>query len=196
MSPLNWEWITNLFHLGLPFIEGLFLILMGVLCVVAVILDEASAPLKEWVRARWGLADPGQTVHVRRYAVRLTSRRRAIRLEAAERLGDLNDTSAVPALLRAVERYRDDGPFLEVVVQSLGRLRDPRALPALRTLSSGRHRALMERARAALAQIEPQATLLRGAESPPARAEGLLRPASPGDSTEPERLLRSSQDRS
>jgi HEAT repeat protein len=127
---------------ALYFLDAIVLVLGLVLLIVAAVVEEVAGPINGWIAKRRGLADPGQSPAVQCWAIRLSFRNRAKRLEAAERLGDLNDRSAVPALIRAASRYNDDGPFLEVVVRSLAALGDERALPTLRRLCSGRHHSL------------------------------------------------------
>jgi HEAT repeat protein len=155
---------------------------------VAAALSESLNPVANWIRARSGYADPKQSKAVRAYAVRLGFRKRSARLTAVEQLADLNDRTGVPALLQCLAKHRDDGPFLESVVRTLGKLGDERALPALRELTKGRHQSLMEQARTAVASIEPKSTLLRPAES----ADTLLRSATSNRESRAEELLRSS----
>lgn len=180
---------------GLEVALGIGLVLFAIAYVFYTFLVEVSPPAKEWIGRRTGMADAGQSKAVRAYALRLASRKRSVRLTAIERLGDLNDRTAVPALLRCVKRYRNDGPFLEAVVRLLGNLGDERALPILRELSHGRHIRLMEEARAAVAAIEPRTTLLRPSASARANAgDHLLRPAHSSENSGPEILLRPSSD--
>src|SRR5262249_18046066 len=120
----------------------------------------------------------------------LISRRRANRLEAVAILEMLNDRSAVPALLRALERYPKDAPFQQAVVKVLAQLDDPRALPALRALTHDRNYALMQAAREAIAVIAPKAELLRGASVPGSAARTLLRPVPRAVARESQHLLR------
>jgi HEAT repeat protein len=173
-------------------VDAIMVIVAAVWEFVTAVIEEVSGPFKRWMQVRLGLVDPEQSPAVRKWALKLTSRRRPARVEAAERIGHLNDRSAVPSLLRAVARYKDDGPFLEVVVHSLTQLGDERALSTLRRLSSGRHQSLMQAARNAVASIEPGVTLLRNADGPRAAAQGLLRPVSAEKATFPSQLLRAS----
>jgi HEAT repeat protein len=165
----------------------------GIGYVIWTVLRELYPPVGMWIGKRIGMADAGQSAAVRAYAVRLASKRRATRLRAVTRLADLNDPTAVPALLKCVSRYRGDGPFLEAVVGTLGKLGDDRALPALRELSRGRHLSLMREARAAIEAIEPKSRLLRAAAASPDAGDRLLRPCR-SESTSSEQLLRPSAD--
>ncbi|HZO88427.1 MAG TPA: HEAT repeat domain-containing protein [Chthonomonadaceae bacterium] len=143
---------------------------------------------------RRSLVDARQSRSVRRCAERLTARRRADRMEAVTILDALQDTTAVPALMRVLELYPDDVPFLLAVVGTLERLGDPRALPALRPLTFNHHYTLMQAAHKAIAAIEPRSVLLRPGTAPVPAADTLLRPAAAHVPAEaPHTLLRASQ---
>ena len=185
MWPSGWSY-TDL--IGPDLLFAVALVGIAVAYVTGVFFSEVLAPVRQWVGRRTGLADAGQSAAVHAYAVRLASRSRATRLKAVRRLGDLNDRTAVPALMKAARRYDADGPLLEAVVRALSKLGDVRALPLLRELSQGRHMTLMQEARAAVSAIEPRTILLRpssGSEDvsdrlvraiEPSTAEQLLRP--------------------
>ena len=159
-----------------------YVVIGALLCSVALAI---TALLTHWWRIR-GFVYAGQSPAVRRCALRLTSLRRKERLRAAELLGEMNDRTAVPALVRAIRRNRRDGGFLEAAVRSLAHLGDDRALPVLRELTSGHHYGLMKAAREAVAAIEPASVLLRATPE----SEGLLRPAGRGGNSESQHLLR------
>ncbi|HLK60279.1 MAG TPA: HEAT repeat domain-containing protein [Chthonomonadaceae bacterium] len=178
-----------LFFLGPVTILAFIYIIVGALC------EEGMAHVSRWWEGRRGLTDRKQSRYVRLCAQRLTSPKSQMRHEAAELLGELGDRSAVPALLRAMECYPTDVPFLLKVVQSLQQLGDMRAVPALRELTTGRHYGLMTAAWEAIEAIEPQSVLLRSASEPPGNREELLRPARHMGSSEACYLLRARNDR-
>ncbi|HEV2471757.1 MAG TPA: hypothetical protein VGS41_03770 [Chthonomonadales bacterium] len=114
-------------------------------------------------------------------------------IEAAERLSADKDTTAVPALLKALEGcvdvqrpgWRD---VAEALARALGEIGDRRALPVLYRLENVRGIGLIPAIREAIAVIEPQTSLLRaGSED---GDTGLLRPAEGVNSTESKVLLR------
>src|SRR5687768_6268571 len=157
-----------------PFIEVFVFLAVGVLVVVGAFVTELGGPVARWwAERRNPFWDAEQSAAVRRWTLRLASRRLKVRMEALERLGDLGDRTAVPALVGAVERYSSDGRFLEAAVGVLRRLGDERAIPALRGLTTGRHYTLMAAAREAVAELEPRSSLLRAADS--AVSDSLLR---------------------
>ena len=122
----------------------------GVLLEVGALVTELGGPVARWWAERWNpYFDAEQSAAVRRWTLRLALRRTKVRMEALSRLGDLGDRTAVPAVVRAVERYSSDGRFLEAAVGVLRRFGDERAIPALRGLTSGRHYSLMSAAREA-----------------------------------------------
>jgi hypothetical protein len=173
-----------------PFLELGLLVLVFVVAIVGALLKEFHPFYKRWVDSRSGFEDPHQTPYVRGYAKKLSSRRRENRLAAVEMLGQMNDRTAVPALVRVIEKYREDGPFVEQVVRVLGRMGDDRALPTLKALTSGRHHSLMQAAREAVEAIEPRSVLLRSSSAPVVQANTLLRPARGSQTEDSERLLR------
>jgi hypothetical protein len=79
-------------------------------------------------------------------------------------------------LIRAIERHQNDPQFLQAAVEALERLGDPRALPALYPLTTGRNFSLMQAARQAVESIEPKTILLRAGTAPPSETGTLLRP--------------------
>jgi hypothetical protein len=171
-----------------PLVELGVLVAGGILVVISAFVTELGGPFARWwAERRNPFWDVEQSAAVRRWALRLNSRRSKVRMEAVERLGDLRDRTAVPALVRAVERYRTDARLLEVLVGVLRRLGDERAIPALRSLTSGRHLSLMQAAREAVAELEPKSVLLRAADSGDC---GVLLRAAQGDNPDAARLLR------
>jgi len=105
-------------------------------------------------------------------------------IEAAERLGDERDASAVPALLCVLERcveVRRPGweEIAGTLIGVLAAIGDRRALPVLYRLESIQDVGLALLIRQALAAIEPQACLLRPYDG--SSPDALLRPA-PNDS--------------
>ena len=170
-----WTWFAD---------AGLFVVgAVGI--VIAAMVAELGGPVARWLAERNGFVDREQSPLVRRVAVRLGSRRQKERLQAVDLLRDLGDASAVPALIRAIQRYRDDPRLLESIVIALDALGDPRAVPAIRPLSHGRNQSLMAAARNALATLQPGGSLLRPAEG----GRDLLRPVI-GRSNETTSLLR------
>ena len=143
-----------------------------------------------WRRKRREFWDAGQSKGVRMGAEKLATRRTENRIEAVRILVFLNDASAVPALIRAAERYDQDVPFLMEVVTALRHFNDPRALPTLRGLTEGRHYGLMQAARRAADSLEPCYMLLRPSEAPDAASDILLRPAAAPPPADPKTLLR------
>jgi HEAT repeat protein len=186
-----------------PVVEPILPFLILILCVAIWILldlglqigtDKLIDGIKSavgWVRDRTGMADAGQTAYVRVIARRLGSRKQTERLTGAQWLGSYNDRSAVPALLKAIERYNDE-PTLLHVVRSLARLEDSRALPALRDLTRHPNPAVAEAAQTAVAALEPKAALLRPSSGPTPDDESLLRPTYSAGDTPQEHLLRPS----
>lgn len=160
-------------------ILGCLVLLVGGL--IGIVVFETAivlrGPFVRWWTDRLGVTDSKQSEYVSNLAVRLASPAKKARTHAAKMLGELNDVSAVPALIRAAERHGQDGHFLEVVVKSLDKIGDSRAVPLLRKLSTGHHHYLMSVARQALERIEPASVLLRPAQE----STNLLRPAHMGD---------------
>jgi len=105
-------------------------------------------------------------------------------------LNELNDPTAVPALLKALRRYNRDVPFVIEVIETLGRLGDSRAVPALQPFTSGRHYGLMHSARQAAESIQAKSVLLRPSGIPRAGVAALLMSAQPDAQTETTALLR------
>ena len=134
--------------------------------------------------------DAAQTPGTRMCAEKLAGRRMKDRIEAVSIMVLLNDATAVPALIRAAERYETDVPFLFAVVAALRHFDDPRALPVLNRLTTGRHYGLMQAAKQAIEQVEPRQTLLRASAAPVALPDSLLRPASAPPAADPSTLLR------
>lgn len=163
------------------------IVVTTVVVVVGAILTEMAGPVTRWLQARSGFGDPEQSTAVRAYALKLGSSKRKARLTSIQRLGDLNDYTAVPALLKVIDKYSTDGPLMETVVVVLGKLADERALPGLHRLSHGRHQSLMEAARDAVAAIEPKSILLRPAVD---KNEHLLRSSNSAGEADSALLLR------
>jgi hypothetical protein len=103
-------------------------------------------------------------------------------IEAAKELGDSQDAAAVPALLEVLERCVDTQhpgwrDVAEVVVDALARLGDRRALPLLYRLETVRGIGFIPSIRNAIAEIEPQTSLLRAGSADAELQKALLRPA-------------------
>ncbi len=116
------------------------------------------------------------------------------RLTVAPVLDHFRDDGAVPYLLHALTQ-RPEG-VMEGLIACLGRIGDPRALPALNALAASRTRPQSQQARSAIAAIEraaarsPAQTLVRSV-SEPTEPRDLLRPArTRGAPDPPEQLLR------
>ena len=171
------------------YVEVAAILICALFIVISAFVTELSGPVSRWWAVRWNpFWDAGQSAAVRRWALRLSSRRRSVRVEAVERLTHLGDATAVPALVKAVEWYAPDVRFMELAVQALRQMGDERAIPALRRLTSGRHYALMAAAREAVAELEPRSVLLRAADS--AGSRFLLRPSLEKKDDDCARLLR------
>jgi hypothetical protein len=103
-------------------------------------------------------------------------------MEAAEKLGEARDATAVPALLCVLERcvdsqrpgWREVG---ESLVTALERIGDRRALSLLYRLETVRGIGFIPSIRSAIAAIEPQTSLLRPGSADYIPLETLLRPA-------------------
>lgn len=101
-------------------------------------------------------------------------------IEAAERLGEARDTTAVPALIVALEHcvetqrpgWRDRAAAL---ADALGRIGDRRALSLLYRLDNVRGIGLIPAVRNAIAAIEPQTSLLRAGSADNVPPQSLLR---------------------
>src|SRR2546423_6927297 len=111
------DWDNQLGYI--EFYIGLGAIIFGLLFVLAVIVSEAVRPILEWSARRIGMCDAGQSEYVRGYAAKLASARRSERMKAVVQLQALNDSSAVPCLLKAMARYNSDPQFLERAVRTL-----------------------------------------------------------------------------
>lgn len=159
--------------------------------VVSAVLEEAANPLRKWVNAKRCRIDRRQPVSVRRCVERLASDNRNERLLCADLLGRFNDRTAVPALMLAAERAKDDMPMLLVIAWSLAQLGDPRSLPTLRRMMTGHSFEIMKLAREAVEAIEPQHTLLRASEAPAVEPRVLLRAVVVTPDPLPHQLLRS-----
>ena len=147
--------------------SGLGLALCFVVWMVgASLFEEFARACQERADKRQPLTNKKQKPAIRASIARLSSPRRYVRVEGLQLLAQFNDPSCVPALLRVVEMYPDDVPFLVDVVQLLEQLADDRALPVLRKLSVNRHHALTQAAHQALDAIEPRSTLLRAGNAP------------------------------
>ncbi len=149
-----------------------------------------------WVmgrRKRREFWDAAQSPGVRMCAEKLAGRRMKDRIEAVQIMVLLNDSTAVPALIRAAERYESEVPFQFAIVAALRHFDDPRALPLLRRLTADRHYGLMQAARQAIETLEPRQMLLRAACAPAVAPESLLRPAAAAPPpADPQTLLRAS----
>jgi hypothetical protein len=114
-------------------------------------------------------------------------------VDAVQILRQLNDPTALPALLKALERYNRDVPFAILVAETLGRFGDTRALSTLRPLTTGRDYRLMQTARQATQIIEAKSVLLRPSHEPPPQEQILLRAAQPGATVDAGVLLRAGE---
>jgi HEAT repeat protein len=184
-------------NLTLPVLCGqLALIALPIVCglawaVVQAIAEETADAGKKWNEKRQSLERPDQPPDVRTLAKNITSRRRRIRILAAECLGNVKHSAAVPVLLKAIERYDRDAIFVEAAVKSLMKLGDVRCLPTVRRLSHDRNLSLMTAARQTVAAIEPKIVLLRASAAPTVTNRSqLLRPHCHAGESEPAELLR------
>ena len=184
MSAMDWLELGRLAEIRLLVVGCPIGVLL--LCIIA----EVSEPMNQWVSARIGFCDTGQSPAVRRCATRLGSRKSKVRMAAAKLLGEMNDPTAVPALIRAAQRYGKDVPLLQAVVEALGRIHDPRGLDTLKRLSRGHTAALMLAARQAASELEDRAVLLRSAASGSTDDTRLLVPARANAKQETQALLR------
>jgi hypothetical protein len=179
------------------FSGGMLLLATVVVIVGWALLEEAALARSRKISRRHSFADSRQSDAVCLCTRRLGSVRRANRLDAVRILRDLKDPSAAPALLKALDRYSRDVPFVIEVIETLVCLGDPRAVPALRALTVGRHYDLMRVARRAVETLEAQAILLRPCEQPrhvtAQSSRLLLRAAHPHSCPEPGILLRAGE---
>jgi len=121
-------------------------------------------------------------------------------IEAAERLGQERDRSAVPALLRALEQSVDTQrpgwqEQAESLANALAQMGDRRALPLLYRLESVRGIGFIPAIRGAITSIEPQTSLLRPGSADFTVPETLLRPARSIHADEPPAVLLRAVDR-
>ena len=117
-------------------------------------------------------------------------------IEAAEKLGESKDRTAVPALMHVLEQcvdsqrpgWRDVAAALADALAAIG---DGRALDLLYRLENVRGIGFIPNIRNAIAVIEPQAVLLRaGSADDTVQAAMLLRPASGAGELDKALLLR------
>ncbi len=161
----------------------LFVIGFCIWIIASSFMDEAEGPLQNWWKRKRLFHDSLQSPNLRHLAEKLTAPHHTIRMQAIEVLRQINDPTAVPTLLHALDRFSKDIPYRIAIVNLLGQLGDNRALPALRKLARARSLPLQFAAQQAISAIEPHAVLLRASESPAgsfsASAQSLLRPAMP-----------------
>ncbi len=122
-------------------------------------------------------------------------------VEAAQRLGENRETTAVPALLHVLEQTVNTQPpgwrdIAEALVVALGRMGDRTALPLLYRLLNVRGIGLISAVREAIDRIEPETSLLRASSADMLAGDSLLRPAEAGPASDPALLLRSSSESS
>ena len=173
------------------YVELIGIIVFIVWMLASSVFEEMWAAYQEWRNKRQPLTNRRQPPALRASIARLTSPRRYVRVEGLELLTQFNDTSCVPALMRVVDLYPDDVPFLIQTAQLMAQLGDERALPALYRLSANRHYALVQAAQTAIEQIEPRSTLLRAGNAPATASDTLLRAAMPAASrANPDEMLR------
>jgi hypothetical protein len=176
---------------------GLLLLAIVVGVLGWAMLEEMALARSRKISRRHAFADHHQTDPVCLCTRRLGSVRRANRLDAVLILRQLNDPTAVPALLKALERYDRDVPFVMEVVETLAHIGDTRAVPALRALTVGRHYNLMRNARLATQTIEAKSILLRPCNQPlhvvERTSRTLLRGAQPQCSPDTGILLRAGE---
>jgi len=101
-------------------------------------------------------------------------------IKAARTLGDARDATAVPSLLLVLERCVDTQQpgwrdIAEALAEALGKIGDGRALPLLVRLENVRGIGFIPSIRGAIAEIEPQSSLLRPGSAVPADHAVLLR---------------------
>ena len=157
--------------------------------LVSSVFEEVWTAYREGRQGKHPLTNRKQTPKVRASIARLTSQRRYVRVEGLELLAAFNDPSCLPALIRAVDLYPEDVPFLVQIVNLMGQLGDAHALPVLRKLSHNRHHALTLAAQQAIDVIEPRSVLLRAGNAPVAAPDMLLRAAMPTVSSAPSEML-------
>lgn len=119
-------------------------------------------------------------------------------VEAAQRLGDARETTAVPALMYVLEQAVNTQPpgwcdRAEALAVALGKMGDRRALPLLYRLTNWRGIGLLTAVHEAIDRLEPQTSLLRPGSADDLPTETLLRPADRGPESDSTLLLRSGQ---
>ncbi len=117
-------------------------------------------------------------------------------IEAAEKLGDARDTTAVPHLIYALEQCVETQPpcwceMGEALVTALARIGDRTALPVLFRLENVRGIGFISAIRSAIASIEPSTSLLRPGNGDALHIDLLLHPAHAVPDENPQALLRS-----
>ncbi len=115
-------------------------------------------------------------------------------IEAAGRLGEARDMTAVPALMELLEgcvNHQNPGwrDVAAAVADALAQIGDVRSLPHLKRLENVRGIGLIPNIRKAIAIIEPQANLLRPGPDEDNVPQNLLRPAQ-STTEEPSLMLR------
>ena len=120
-------------------------------------------------------------------------------VEAAERLGEARETTAVPALMYVLEQAVNTQPpgwrdTAEALAVALGKMGDRRALPLLYRLTNWRGIGLLTAVHEAIDRIEPQTSLLRPGSADDLPTETLLRPAERGPESDSTLLLRCGQE--
>ncbi len=115
-------------------------------------------------------------------------------IEAAEKLGQERDLTAVPALMRALEQsVENQRPgWMEqsaALANALAQIGDRRALPLLNRLDNVRGIGFIPAIRNAITAIEPHSSLLRPGSVDGAIPETLLRPAQGRYAEEPPTVL-------
>jgi hypothetical protein len=117
-------------------------------------------------------------------------------VEAAEKLAAARDSTAVPAILRALQTCADSQSpgwreRAEALANAHGAIGDRRSLPLLYRLENVRGIGFIPAVRSAIAAIEPQTSLLRPGSVEAVNVPQLLRPADQSIDEEPKHLLRS-----
>jgi hypothetical protein len=119
-------------------------------------------------------------------------------VEAAEKLGEARDTSAVPDLIFELERCLESQrpgwrERSEALANALARIGDPRALPLLYRLENVRGIGLIPAIRNAIAEIEPRANLLRAGNAHGDSPDTLLHPVRNVPDESPQVLVRAAE---
>jgi hypothetical protein len=115
-------------------------------------------------------------------------------IEAAVRLGEAGDMTAVPALMETLDRWIESQrpgwrDVAASIADALALIGDVRSLPLLKRLENVRGIGLIPNIRHAIAVIEPQANLLRPSQSEDSLPTNLLRPSKEAYD-QPETMLR------